>query len=59
MELVIVPQLAFLAVAGILGGLGLLVRGFGAYQAAGLIEGTSTSTVAFLPSNGNAISGSC
>jgi hypothetical protein len=47
-ELVVIPQLAFLAVAGIIGGLSLLVRGFGAYRAAGLIEGTSTSTVASL-----------
>ena len=48
MELVVIPQLAFLAVAGIVGGLSLLIRGFGAYRAAGLIEGTSTSTVASL-----------
>lgn len=48
MELVVVPQLALLAVAGIVGGLGLLVRGFGAYRAAALIEGTSSSTVASL-----------
>ncbi|MDQ6794158.1 MAG: hypothetical protein M3067_04950 [Chloroflexota bacterium] len=48
MELVVVPQLAFLAVAGIVGGLVLLVRGFGAYRTAGLIEGTSTSTVTSL-----------
>jgi hypothetical protein len=47
-ELVVVPQLAFLAVAGIVGGLGLLLRGFGANRAAALIEGTSTSTVASL-----------
>ena len=48
MELVVVPQLAFLALAGIVGGLVLLVRGFGAYRTAGLIEGTSTSTVTSL-----------
>ena len=48
MELVVIPHLAFLAVAGIVGGLGLLVRGFGAYRTAGLIEGTSSSTVTSL-----------
>ena len=48
MELVVVPQLAFLAVAGIVGGLGLLVRGFGAHRAAARIEETSSSTIASL-----------
>jgi hypothetical protein len=46
--LIPIPHLAFLAGAGVVGGLVLLARGFGAYRAAGRIEGMSTSTVASL-----------
>lgn len=48
MELVVVPQLAAAAVAAIVGGVALLIRGFAGYRAAARITGIGTSTISSL-----------
>jgi hypothetical protein len=45
---VIVPQIAVLAGGGLVGGLGLLIRGFGSYRTGLRIADTSTSTITSL-----------
>jgi hypothetical protein len=47
-EPVIVPQIAVLAGGGLVGGLGLLIRGFGSYRTGLRIADTSTSTITSL-----------
>lgn len=48
MELVVVPQLVAAAVAAIVGGLALLIRGLAGYRAAARITGIGTSTISSL-----------
>jgi hypothetical protein len=57
MDIRFVPEVAFLAGAGVIGGVWLLIRGLQAYQAATQIGDTSTSRIATLAAGEVQISG--
>ncbi len=51
------PWLATFAILGLIGGVALLVRGFGAYRTAGRISDTSTSTISAIAAGEVRVSG--